>query len=180
MSKVESKEVSKVRQYSRVRNLTHKDHNIRYFQTITYCQRRKNLITSITIDKAVLNRVEEIRQGIRLFMENSFKQDELPHIELPSNSFRKLFATSTHFLEDIPIGIEIKEAVSSCDLYKAPDFDGFNLNFIRKMWTTIGVDIIQFVQSFFNLENFLSLSSIPLCVSFLKSKTLLRLRNLGQ
>lgn len=43
--------------------------------------------------------------------------------------------------EDMPIKKEIKEAIWSCDLTKAPGFDGYNMEFIKECWPIIGDEI---------------------------------------
>ena len=45
---------------------------------------------------------------------------------------------------------EIQDAVWSCDPSKAAGYDGFNLNFIKRMWTNIGKYISDFILEFFN------------------------------
>ena len=49
----------------------------------------------------------------------------------------------------LPIGNEIKEAVWFCDPTKSPGLDGYNLNFIQKMWGVIGSDFKDMVWQFF-------------------------------
>lgn len=44
---------------------------------------------------------------------------------------------------------EIKEALFSIASHKAPGLDGYNVYFFKKVWTTIGGDVIEVVQHFF-------------------------------
>ena len=48
----------------------------------------------------------------------------------------------------LPIREEIKEAAWSCCLSKALGVDGFNLNFVRKLWGVIGDDFCKAVMDF--------------------------------
>lgn len=52
-------------------------------------------------------------------------------------------------LEEIPSGIELKQVKWSSDPDKATGYDGFNIRYIKQMWTTIGDDLTQFIQVFF-------------------------------
>lgn len=103
---------------------------------------RKNLIDSITIDNHLLSDPNEIRIGIRSQMESNFKQLDLPNIFLPHNAFKSFSPSSVQMLEAIPSDSEIKDAAWSCDSDKASGYDGFNMFFIKKMWSSIGPDII--------------------------------------
>lgn len=51
-------------------------------------------------------------------------------------------------LEVITTMEEIKEAVWSYDLLKAPRLDGFNLNFNRKLWDVVGTKFNKVVLDF--------------------------------
>lgn len=88
-----------------------KDYNTKYFHSIASLHRKHNLISCINIGGQELTEVDEIENGIKQFMQNSFKQEELPHIGLPPNSFKKLNSDSINFLEVIPLGTEIKDVV---------------------------------------------------------------------
>lgn len=64
-------------------------------------------------------------------------------------------------LMELPTDIEIKNAVWSCDPDKAPSNDGFNLRFVKKMWSSVGNNIIHFVKQFFYSSEFpLSINTI--------------------
>ena len=52
-------------------------------------------------------------------------------------------------LEVLPRKEEIKDAVWQCDLSKALRSEGFNLNFIGKLWDEIGNDFVKAVEAFF-------------------------------
>ena len=53
------------------------------------------------------------------------------------------------WLEKVPSREEIKSTVWGCDLTKAPGVNGFNLNFIRKLWDVIGNELCTTVEGFF-------------------------------
>lgn len=56
------------------------------------------------------------------------------------------------WIERAPTREEIKSAVWGCDPTKAPGVDGFNLDFIRKMWDEIGEEFCIIVEGFFESE----------------------------
>lgn len=63
----------------------------------------------------ILSSFGEIREGIAHFWENNFTQETLPNITLPIASFKQFSEASVTFMEEIPIGYEIKDEVRSCD-----------------------------------------------------------------
>lgn len=48
---------------------------------------------------------------------------------------------------------EIKKAIDSLGELKAPGPDGYNGLFFKKKWDTVGKDVCQAIQSFFNGED---------------------------
>ena len=73
---------------------------------------------------------------------------------------RKLSQDQASNLEVIPSANEIKKAVWHCNPNKAPGPDGFNLNFIRKMWSLVGAEFQQMVVKFFLSGNLLWSSNV--------------------
>ena len=50
----------------------------------------------------------------------------------------KITVEDAQCLEMLPTVDEIRQVVWSCDPSKAPGVDGFNLNFVRNCWDTLG------------------------------------------
>lgn len=73
-------------------------------------QKSYNIMSCLNIVKAELIDVKEIREGIMLSMEDSYKQEDLPNIELPPNSFKKFSEAYVSLLE-LPTRVQVKEAV---------------------------------------------------------------------
>lgn len=61
-----------------------------------------------------------------------YKEEELPEIDLEELDFAKITEVQSRYLEAIPTGEEIKEAVWSCDGSKALGYDGYNMNFHKE------------------------------------------------
>lgn len=152
-SKWRMRKAQMLMQFSRVKNLTLRDHNTSYFHAITSIYRRKNHITRIKIRDTVYDGMEQIREKIRSFFENSYKQEDLPHFHLPMRVFKQFNSTKTYFLDEIPSTEEIKREVWTCDHDKVPGYDVFSIRFIKTMWSTISCDIVQFAQQLSYLEN---------------------------
>jgi len=52
-------------------------------------------------------------------------------------------------LEEPVTSEEVKEALLSCDVSKAPGYDGFNINCLRHVWPVIGEEFSQYILQFF-------------------------------
>jgi len=79
----------------------------------------------------------------------------------------KLSSTQQHVLAQDVTGKEIKHAMFSLKNNKAPSPDGFNVGFYKRMWHMVGEDVINAVNSFFQIHGMLkemnatSISLIP-------------------
>ena len=72
-------------------------------------------------------------------------------------------------LEVMPLELEVKGAVWSCDLSKAPESDCFNLNFIRKIWDIVGADFTSAILNLFkigSIEKVLNMSWVTLILKY--------------
>lgn len=76
-------------QYSRVRNLTLKDHNTKYFHVVASVNRRRNQLLRVKVNKVDLMQNIDIRNGVTNYFKGSFRQEEVPDISLPPNAFRR-------------------------------------------------------------------------------------------
>ncbi|XP_016185838.1 uncharacterized protein LOC107627522 [Arachis ipaensis] len=68
---------------------------------------------------------------------------------------------------------EIKDAVWDCELSKAPDCDGYNMNFIKKYWGDIGSEFTTTVMDFFQsaeLPRDSNVTWIALAPKFIRAK----------
>lgn len=133
-----------MKQYSRCKNLTKKDQNTIYFHTLASYTKKRNHIPRIIINGSILTEVNMITEGIRNYFEEHYKQENLPNIELPPGVFRKFDDSTRDQLENLPTEAESKAVVWSCDTNKTPRYDGFNISFVKEMWSTIGADVIRF------------------------------------
>ena len=82
-------------------------------------------------------------------------------------------------MEEIPTTEEIKDVVWSCDPSKAPGLDGFNLNFVRKMWDVVGAEFQKLVLDFFHSGSFpgsINMTWVTLIPKFEGAKQMKELR----
>lgn len=56
-------------------------------------------------------------------------------------------------MDDTPTELEIKQNVWSCDPDRALGYDGFNIIFVKEMWSSIGSYITLFVNKFLIQDN---------------------------
>lgn len=138
-----------MRQYSRVKNLSERDNNTKYFHAVATIHKKKNLIERIKINGRCLRGVAEIRKGVKEHFEHMYQQPPIPEIELPFGVFTKFNEETSAILDKQPDHDEIFRAMMSCDPSKAPGYDGFNMRFIREMWDVVGEDISQLILNFF-------------------------------
>lgn len=96
------------KQYSRVRNLTLKDENTKYFHSIASLNRRCNKLTNIEMNEVVFYGMEGIKSEIRKHFEHSYHQEALAQIILPLGSFKKFNQAAIYLMDEIPDGEEIK------------------------------------------------------------------------
>lgn len=142
------------KQYSRVKKLSEKDNNTKYFHTIANMNKKRNMIRRIKVGGSVIKGVTQIREGIRDFFKSSFQQHASPYIHFDQGVFKQFHLSTVTSMELIPSEDEIKGAIWSSDPHKSHGYDSFNLNFIWKCWGTVGEDIIKFTKSFSLVENF--------------------------
>lgn len=143
-----------MRQYSRWKNLSEKEHNTKYFHTIASTNRKRNLISRINVRNEFFLEVDSITRGIRNHFKNFYHDTKEPESELPTGVFKQFNEVTRRALETIPKSEEIEVVIWSCDPDKAPGHDGFNERFIKEMWETIWSGFISFVTYFFTSGEF--------------------------
>ena len=90
-----------------------------------------------------------IKIEVKRFFKELYRQKNGPIISFDDSLINKLTIEESTSLEAIPSIEEVKETVWSCETSKVPGFDGFNMNFIRKMWDIVGVEFTNIVLDFF-------------------------------
>lgn len=83
-----------------------------------------------------------------IFFSLKFKEQCSNRPLLLTDNFRKLSAWDNDLLTNPFMEDEIKEAVWSCEVDKAPGPDGFTFKFWKRYWELIKVDVIRFIKDF--------------------------------
>lgn len=78
------------RQYVKIKNITNKDQNSKFFHALSTCRMRKKGIFKVRIGDRVFKGKKSIQRAIRSHFEEHFQQPQFPKIELPAESFKKL------------------------------------------------------------------------------------------
>ncbi|XP_020967397.1 uncharacterized protein LOC110266746 [Arachis ipaensis] len=104
---------------------------------------------------------------------------ELSDVGVQGWSVERITEEESATLEVIPSAEEIKEAVWDCESSKAPDCDGYNMNFIKRCWGEIVADFMAAVVEFFQTSRLPADSNITwvaLAPKFIGAKEIKDLR----
>ena len=142
------------RQLSRDTHTKLGDRNTRYFHAVAVGRRRKKRIAQLRVRNRLMKNPRVIKKEIVRFYKKLYSQKILPHVFLPDGFLLKISQEQASILERMPSKEEISLAVKSCDPSKAPGYDGFNLNFIKKFWDDFGEEICSFIFGFFESGHF--------------------------
>ena len=119
------------------------------------CRKRRNLILKFKVGPRIVKDPRSIKKIARNFYKELYKKEKLPIFKLPEGLLPRLQQGQADLLEAIPSLEEIKIAIWSCESSKPPEYDVYNLNFIKKLWHVVGNDFSRFVLDFFTSGTFL-------------------------
>lgn len=136
-------------QLSRVKAVTLKDKNTKYFHLTASFRKSRKYIKEITCDGKTFVNPRAIKKEIVRYYKNLYSNTNEACFRFADGDFPKLSNSDVLSLEKLPSADEIKNAVWACESNKAPGYDGFNFGFIKSMWETIGEDFKQVVMDFF-------------------------------
>ena len=167
------------KQLSRDKFINEVDRNTKYFHLLANMKRRKKHISELLVDGRSVHRPRRIKQVISGYFKSLYQQKQLPFIKEQDGLLNWISQDQASALEVIPFEEEIKLVIWSCDPSKAPGSDGFNLNFVRKMWNVIGLDFQNVIHQFFisgNLPKKLNVTWVSLIPKFEGAKDIKDLR----
>ena len=124
------------------------DRNTKYFHTIASLRKRKNSISSLTINGIVIDDPAGLREEAVRFFSNSFKEEYSCRPTFEGLAFNKLSPQQSASLIAPFSHREIDEAVESCNSQKSPGPDGFSFRFIKEAWEMIKFDVYKIVEDF--------------------------------
>ena len=142
------------RQKSRELWLKEGDKNSKFFHKMTNARRRKNFISSITVDGRKLTKEIEIKEGVVNAFQNILleKGDWRPSIS--GLSFSSLDSVQAGLLEDVFSVEEVQAAVFGLNGDKAPGPDEFTLAFWQFCWDIVKHEVMGFFVEFHSFGRF--------------------------
>ncbi|GKV01045.1 hypothetical protein SLEP1_g13643 [Rubroshorea leprosula] len=92
--------------------------------------------------------VGEVKELARNYFKGKFEEEKWSRPTLGDLQFKKISEADNKFLISKFSSEEIDEAVWGCNGTKSPGPDGFNFNFIKKVWPVIKEDVYAFLAEF--------------------------------
>ncbi|GKV30550.1 hypothetical protein SLEP1_g39351 [Rubroshorea leprosula] len=135
-------------QKSRQKWLQEGDANSKFFHGCIAKRRKINGIYGIMKNNVWIGEVSEVKTFIKEYYELKFQEDEWNRPSIEFNDLKQLSSEENNWLTAQFTEEEIKEAVWNCNGSKSPGPDGFNFNFIKRVWPTIKKDVVAFVKEF--------------------------------
>ncbi|GKV24205.1 hypothetical protein SLEP1_g33843 [Rubroshorea leprosula] len=91
---------------------------------------------------------QEVKRLIKDYFKKKFEEERWERLEFVLDSFRRLSIEEIKSLEAAFTEQEIQEAVWGCNGSKSPGPDGFNFNFLKKMWPILKKDLYECMAEF--------------------------------
>ncbi|XP_057760748.1 uncharacterized protein LOC130981144 [Arachis stenosperma] len=167
------------KQMSRSRQAKDMDKDTRYFHNIASARRRNNRIDSLVVNGRLVRNQARIKIAIREFYKDLYHQEASSVLGFREGLVERIDEEDSAMLEAMPSTVEIREAVWDCESSKAPGYDGYNTNFIKRCWAGIGSDFTATVMGFFQTSRLPAESNITwvaLAPKFIGAKEIKDLR----
>ncbi|GKV41862.1 hypothetical protein SLEP1_g49342 [Rubroshorea leprosula] len=126
------------------------DANTRFFHTCVKGRWRRNEINCIRINGELYTGVKEIKEEVAKYFKDLFSEEAWQRPRLDGIRVNQISQAENEMLGAVFEEKEIKEAIWDCCSSKSPGPDGFNFGFVKKMWEDIKVEVIDFVQEFWD------------------------------
>ncbi|XP_058741684.1 uncharacterized protein LOC131614074 [Vicia villosa] len=107
------------------------DRNTKFFHNSFKERQRRNSITSLEGEEGRVKGVANIKEEIRGYFQNFFKEEDFARPVPEGLCFKRLEESEVVWLERDFSEVEIKEAVWSCDGDKSPGPDGYSMDFFK-------------------------------------------------
>ncbi|XP_025607615.1 uncharacterized protein [Arachis hypogaea] len=118
--------------------------------TLASARRRNNRIEALRIQGRLVRNQSRIKVAIQDFYKELYHQEQSPNIGFRDGLVRRINEDEATELELMSNADEIKSAVWDCESSKAPESDGYNMNFIKKCWEEVGREFTDAVMGFFH------------------------------
>ena len=140
------------RQHSRIQWLNSGDRNSSFFHDVTRGRRVQNKFSVIEDDDGnAFYEEPQIVQTISAFYQGIFSSQSCGDLGVVQEALSpKVTTEMNRTLIAVPTDNEIKMAVFSISVDKAPGPDGFSAGFYQSFWDIIWPDVSDDIRSFFN------------------------------
>lgn len=136
------------KQKSREKWIKEGDRNTKFFHLVAKGRQRKKNLDSLMVDGRMITEPKDIQQAVVNHFSAQFDDEDWARPRLDGIPFKAISEDMASSLEAPFEELEIKNVVWGCGVSKAPGPDGFNFNFIWKMWSTFKPDVHQFLKDF--------------------------------
>lgn len=135
-------------QKARVKWLAEGDSNSRFFHAYMKGNRRRTQLMKLQVNGEWVEDVIGVKREVRSHFAEKFKEENFNRPTHDGVSFNQIDGSANELLL-APFSMEeVKEVVWECDGNKSLGPDGFNFNFIKACWDTIGVEVMKFFEEF--------------------------------
>ncbi|EOY08984.1 Uncharacterized protein TCM_024321 [Theobroma cacao] len=124
------------------------DRNMCFFHNVALARRRANFISKISHQGRDLECPSEIKDRNVNHFEGLYGFKPICQLKELNCGLSKLEGHTVVVLEIPFIESEIWEVINSCDGIKASEPDGFNFCFVKRQWSTIKENVMNFVIEF--------------------------------
>jgi len=135
-------------QQSRLKWLRDGDANSKFFHSVLANRRRRNSLSTIMVNRTVVEGVQPVRQAMVRHFKNHFISHRVARPNVGNLQFKKLSRADMSNLTKPFLVEEIKVAVWDYDSFKSPGPDGINFGFNKNFWIEMKDDIVRFLTEF--------------------------------
>ncbi|XP_057745298.1 uncharacterized protein LOC130963168 [Arachis stenosperma] len=154
------------------------DKNIRHFYNLASV-RRNNRINALVINERLIRNQVRIKIVIREFYKDLYHHERSLIVGFRDELVNRIDEEDSVVLERMSTVEEVKDEILDCESSKAPNSDGYNMNFIKKCCDEIGSEFTASMLDFFRSARIPSYSNImwvSLAPKFNKAKKIKDLR----
>ncbi|PNX59593.1 cysteine-rich receptor-like protein kinase, partial [Trifolium pratense] len=124
------------------------DSNSHFFHVSLKGRRRRNHLPLLKRGDEWIQGVDNIKLEVKNYFARNFTEDWHNRPFVHGIDFNVLSADDNELLMQPFSEEEVRDVVWSCDGNKSPGPDGFNFNFLKKCWSTLKFDVMEFLYEF--------------------------------
>ncbi|GMI92896.1 hypothetical protein HRI_002958900 [Hibiscus trionum] len=141
-------------QKSRLKYFQEGDRNTKFFHLTATLRSKTNFVSDIRVGNSVLKGTTQIMEAFVNHYKGSYSDINTIPVSSMDINLKKLSSTAAAKLEEPFSELEIWQAIKSVDGSRAPDPDGFNLDFFKKFWVDLKQGLMDCFLKFYNGEIF--------------------------